>query len=230
MTSGTRLYINLTNHCNLNCPFCCMYSGTDKQTFLPFEEFKYIIDNTDGEFELQLEGGEPLLHPQFFTYIEYALATKRCKKVIILTNGVLLREKNYMKRFIYIANWNGVPFEIKVSVNYFVTPQVKGMIAYLSNLKFALENMRYISLRLNVRLTKDHNKQDRELINNLTKYDLKSISDIYYFQSYGRLTGDSQYNGPVIVQNIENWSIYASDGRCFGQDLVARSEYEKSLP
>lgn len=30
MKKGTRLYINLTNKCNTNCPFCCMYSGTDK--------------------------------------------------------------------------------------------------------------------------------------------------------------------------------------------------------
>ena len=32
---------------------------------------------------------------------------------------------------------------------------------------------------------------------------------------------------PFINQNIEDWKIYASDGKCFGQDLISRSEYEQ---
>ena len=34
---------------------------------------------------------------------------------------------------------------------------------------------------------------------------------------------------PVIVQNIDKWFVYASDGTCFGQDLIARSDYEEKL-
>ena len=45
MKKGTRLYINITNHCNTNCPFCCMYSGIKKNTYMGFETFKTIIDN-----------------------------------------------------------------------------------------------------------------------------------------------------------------------------------------
>lgn len=86
MKKGIRLYINLTNKCNTNCPFCCMYSGTDKDDFMTFDTFKSIIDNFDKEFELQLEGGEPLLHKQLYLFIEYAISTNRCKKIIILTN------------------------------------------------------------------------------------------------------------------------------------------------
>ena len=52
-------------------------------------------------------------------------------------------------------------------------------------------------------------------------------SPVLAFTSPEKLKGSPAYAGPVIVQNISNWELYASDGTCFGQDLVARSEYEK---
>ena len=63
MKKGTRLYINITNYCNTNCPFCCMYSGTKKNTYMGFETFKTIINNCKDNFELQLEGGESTISP-----------------------------------------------------------------------------------------------------------------------------------------------------------------------
>ena len=87
-----RLYINLTNKCNSDCPFCCMYSGKEKNTFMGFENFKEIIDRHSDDFELQLEGGEPLLHPFMFLLLWYAYSTGRCKKIIILTNGKLVED------------------------------------------------------------------------------------------------------------------------------------------
>ena len=116
MKKGTRLYINLTNKCNTNCPFCCMYSGTNKNTFMDFETFKKIIDGCKGKFELQLEGGEPILNKDIFLFIEYAISTNRCLKIIILSNGIELQK--YMKRFIDIANWNKILIEFKISINY----------------------------------------------------------------------------------------------------------------
>ena len=35
----TRLYVNITNHCNVSCPFCCMYSSPGKQTFMAYDKF-----------------------------------------------------------------------------------------------------------------------------------------------------------------------------------------------
>ena len=115
MKDGKRLYINLTNKCNTECPFCCMYSNERNSRFITFEQYKKIIDSTKQRFELQLEGGEPLLHDNIFLFIEYAIATKRCQKVIILTNGILLDK--YIQRFIEISNWYRIDFELKVSIN-----------------------------------------------------------------------------------------------------------------
>lgn len=219
MKNGTRLYINLTNKCNTNCPFCCMYSDQNKNRFITFEQFQKIIDNCKDEFELQLEGGEPLLHKDIFLFIEYAISTNRCKKVIILTNSFLLNK--YLKRFINIANWNQILFEFKISINYWLMQQKKDFLDNLNKLNFAIEYIPYINFIFNVR----KRKKDDWIEDELKKYKLFEKSNIFYFQSYGKLK-DSDYEKPIIVQNINNWFLYASDGTCFNQDLIARSEYE----
>ena len=217
--NGTRLYINLTNHCNTNCPFCCMYSGTNKNRFMSFEIFKEIINSCDDQFELQLEGGEPLLHNDLFLFIEYAIHTQRCKKIIILTNGILIEK--YMKRLIDIANWNKIMIECKISINYWLLELDDNFLFKMNKLVFATKFIENINILFNVRKRKSDDWIDEEL----KKYQLYDKSNIFYFQSYGKLK-DSNYEKPVIVQNIENWKVYASDGTCFGQDLIARSEYE----
>ena len=224
LKNGTRLYINITNKCNVDCPFCCMYSGTNKNNSMSFDVFKSIIDNAKDYFELQLEGGEPLIHENIFLFIEYAIATKRCKKVIILTNGILLDK--YVDRFIAIAQWNEIPFEIKVSVNYYLINKNPSCLEYLSNLHFVTKYLKpYFDMVLNVRKRKD---VDEWIDEELETLGLNDISHSFYLQSYGKMK-DSGYDKPVIVQNIEKWSIYSSDGKCFGQDLIARSEHEKEL-
>ncbi len=223
MKEGTRLYINLTNKCNTNCPFCCMYSGTNKNNFITFDKFKEIIDSCETVFELQLEGGEPLLHKDIFLFLEYAISTNKCKKVIILTNGYLIEK--YLKRFIDISKWNNIIFEFKVSINYHLLNENKDHLKNLSSLVFATQYIDNINFLFNVRKRKDVDENIEEL---LKKYKLFEKSNIFYLQSYGKLTG-SEYEKPIIVQNIDNWKIYASDGTCFGQDLIKRSEYEKDL-
>lgn len=203
-----------------------MYSGTDKNRFITFEQYKNIIDNCKTEFELQLEGGEPLLHKDIFLFMEYAIHTNKCKKIIVLTNGILLEK--YMKRFIDIANWYSVKFEFKISINYYLLNQAnksrQNQLKQLSNLVFATEFIPYINILFNVRKRHD---VDEWINDELEKYNLKNMSNIFYFQSYGKLKDSDKYDKPVIVQNIDNWKIYASDGTCFDQDLIARSEYEK---
>lgn len=226
MKHGTRLYINLTNKCNVNCPFCCMYSDTSKNRFLTFSQYQEIIKHCETDFELQLEGGEPLLHKDIFLFIEYAIHTNRCNKIIILTNGILL--PYYMKRFIEIANWYNIEIELKVSINYYLINELNtrciNQFKVLSNLVFATEYIPNINFVFNVR--KRVNGDD-EIENELKKYKLFNQSNIFYFQSYGKLKNSNEYDKPIIIQNIDNWRIYASDGTCFAQDLIARSEYEK---
>ena len=223
IANGKRLYINLTNKCNTNCPFCCMYSDTTKNSFISFDAFKKIIDsNCNNEFELQLEGGEPLLHKDIFLHIEYAIHTGKCKKIIILTNGLLLPE--FMKRFVDISNWYKIPLIIKVSINYHLLMEDNNHLKKMANLVFATQYIENIDILFNVR----KRIEDTDIEDKLVEYGLYERSNIFFLQSYGKMS-NSTYNKPIIVQNIEYWDIYASDGTCFGQDLIARSEYENTL-
>lgn len=222
ISGGTRLYINITNACNTDCPFCCMYSGTDKGRYMKFETYQSILDSCAGELEVQLEGGEPLLHPELFRFADYASGTGRCRKLIILTNGLALPQ--YMEKLTEFSVSNNMPLELKISVNYWLMQTESRHLQNLRALIQAAAATPTVQIRLNVRKRKTG---DEAIETELEQCGLLPYSNIYYLQSYGKLKGSPLYEGPVIVQNISNWGLYASDGTYFGQDLVARSEYEK---
>lgn len=84
----SRVYVEITNTCNMHCSFC---HGTSRQSkSMTLGEFARIIGNLKGITEyLYLHVlGEPLTHPMLPTFIEYA--TKSGFKVAITTNGTLL--------------------------------------------------------------------------------------------------------------------------------------------
>lgn len=59
MIRGNKLYINITNHCDVCCPFCCMKSDSKKQSFMNFDTIHKIMKDMDVPYIVQLEGGEP---------------------------------------------------------------------------------------------------------------------------------------------------------------------------
>lgn len=223
MKEGFRLYINITNKCNTNCPFCCMFSSTKNDKHMDFETYKKLIDEIEGPIEVQLEGGEPLIHKDLYLFIEYALSKPNTRKILILTNG--LKIDKHLKRLVEICKWYDVEFEIKISVNYWLLEQDKKHIEKIKQYIFATEYIEKFKITLNVRKRKEG---DEWIIKEIEDCDLLIYTNSYYFQSYGKLT-NSKYDKPVIKQNIEDWAVYAVDGKCFGQDLIARSEYEGEL-
>ena len=219
-----RLYFNLTNKCNTECEFCCMYSSPKKNTYLEFNKYKEIIDSHKNNFELQLEGGEPLLHKDLFLFMEYAISTGRCIKIIILSNGKILNK--FIKRLVELHEFYKIPITLKISVNYWLYNENNNILNNLRDYYLSTEFIEEFDIILNVRLR--NGDTDKWLVNKIDEFGLTNISNIYYLQSYGRLS-NSNYEKPVIVQTVDNWYIYSSDGKCFGQDLISRSEYEKGL-
>jgi len=218
-----RIYLNLTNRCNVKCPFCSMYSGPDKSTFLSFDIFKQIIDKADGLFEIQLEGGEPLLHDDLYLFLEYIRSTKRCSKITISTNGILI--KQHLERLSIFAKISKIELNIKLSINYYLLELDSNIMKYAEDLYLATEFIDNINIILNVRLRKDN---DYTIITELKSRNLTDISNIFYFQNYGRMDDDS-YEKPYIKQNIEQFELYSSNGLNFNHDLIGRSEYENHL-
>lgn len=220
--AAERLYINITNKCNVQCDFCCMFSSPDKNTFLSFYKFKEVIDSTIGLFEIQLEGGEPLLHKDLYLFLEYIRFTNRCTKITISTNGILL-QKN-IQRLTDFGSSSNIPITIKRSINYYLYSLDNFIFKKCRDLYLATEFIPNFKIEFNVRILKD----DSFIITQLKEHKIFEYSNVYKLQNYGRFE-DSSYNKPFIVRNIEKFNLYASDGTCFYENMIARSEYEKTL-
>jgi hypothetical protein len=90
-----RFEVHLADHCNLNCRGCDHFSPIAKEKFVDVEHFKRdcarISELTNGKIaEIQLLGGEPLLHPQIIDLIHITGKNFRVGKKKIVTNGMLL--------------------------------------------------------------------------------------------------------------------------------------------
>lgn len=66
LSSPTKVFIGLTNKCNLKCTHCSINSGGDEE--LKINEVISIITQLKelGVFMIGINGGEPLCHPDFF--------------------------------------------------------------------------------------------------------------------------------------------------------------------
>lgn len=87
-----KIYIEITNACNLNCPFCI--KNKRKINYITLDNYKYIINkikNYTKEIYLHILG-EPLLHPNINEFIEYA--NNNNILVNITTNGYLIKNIN----------------------------------------------------------------------------------------------------------------------------------------
>lgn len=87
MKKYKKIYIEITNNCNLKCSFCSEVKR--KRRFMTTEEFENILikikDYTDYIY-LHIKG-EPLLHPNIIEFLR--LADKYNLKVNLTTNGTL---------------------------------------------------------------------------------------------------------------------------------------------
>ncbi|HWP95458.1 MAG TPA: radical SAM protein [Syntrophomonadaceae bacterium] len=86
--------IEITNRCNLHCPFC--YADAGDGEFLPLEIIEQMMDffqeSEGGQAEiLQISGGEPTLHPDIHKILHLA-KSKNFKYVMLNTNGIRIAE------------------------------------------------------------------------------------------------------------------------------------------
>lgn len=90
--------ISLVNECNLKCIYCYATDRPESINRLSKEDHFKLIDDINGiseKVEIVLTGGEPLLSPYMFELAEHA--KKLNNKVHLLSNGILITEKNANK-------------------------------------------------------------------------------------------------------------------------------------
>ncbi len=85
-----KVYIEITNVCNLACSFCPQTKR--KGMFMPIDTFSKILDQIQPytDYLYFHVKGEPLLHPQIGVFLD--LCHERGFKVNITTNGTLINE------------------------------------------------------------------------------------------------------------------------------------------
>ncbi len=83
--------IEVTDRCNLTCPTCYASSSPTHGRHRTLEEIERMLDvivASEGEPDVvQLSGGEPTIHPEFFQILDIA-KTKPIKHLMVNTNGV----------------------------------------------------------------------------------------------------------------------------------------------
>ena len=134
-----KIYIEITNACNLSCPFCI--KNKRKIKYITLDEYKYIIDKIKKytkEIYLHILG-EPLLHPDIIEFIEYANSQNLL--VNITTNGYLI---NNLKN-------NSNIHRLNISLHSYNEIYKLNLNTYLDNIFNTIDkikNKTFISLRL----------------------------------------------------------------------------------
>jgi 7,8-dihydro-6-hydroxymethylpterin dimethyltransferase len=83
--------VEVTDHCNLSCPVCYADSGPGRLTHRSLETIERMLDAVvanEGEPDVvQISGGEPTLHPDFFAILD-AAKRRPIKHLMLNTNGI----------------------------------------------------------------------------------------------------------------------------------------------
>lgn len=197
-----KIYIEITNACNLNCSFCI--KNQRKTIYITKDEYKIIIDkikNYTKEIYLHVLG-EPLLHKDINYFIKYAAQNNLL--VNITTNGYLI---NNIKEINEINRLN-------ISLHSFNEKYKIDLITYLENIFNIIDKLRnntFISLRLWVgsnnteKIIKYINNRYNTNIINLEKNTKTKITNNLIIDTFHEF----------IWPDLNN-SYYNEKGKCMG--------------
>jgi 7,8-dihydro-6-hydroxymethylpterin dimethyltransferase len=94
--------IEICDACNLNCPICYSESGTHRTTFRSMAQIEAMLDavvaNELQPDVVQISGGEPTIHPEFFAVLD-AAKRRPIRHLMVNTNGVrIAQEEGFAER------------------------------------------------------------------------------------------------------------------------------------
>lgn len=140
------LEYHLVDHCNLNCAGCTHFSPLSKPKFADIDKFEknlFQFKQIFKEFNIQninLLGGEPLLHPQITEFIKITRSYFPLSKINVKTNGILLNTmqdsfyescKKY-KINLCISNYLNIEISKRKDILYTIEDKNKFFFNYIS--------------------------------------------------------------------------------------------------
>ena len=102
--------LEVTDRCNLTCPTCYAMSSPHygrHRTLAEIEKMLDVIVANEGEPDVvQISGGEPTIHPQFFEILDLA-KTKPIRHLMLNTNGIrIAKDVNFVEKLAtYMPNF-----------------------------------------------------------------------------------------------------------------------------
>jgi MoaA/NifB/PqqE/SkfB family radical SAM enzyme len=221
-----RLYVALTNHCNRACPWCSTCSSPAGGTWLSLERYRASFPK-EGPFQVQLEGGEPTLHPDFWEFVRVAREEPRCERVVLCTNGVVLpRSAAKLRAWLHRL---GAPLTLKISVNHHLLERDASLLQLVASIRDAFEDLGGDRLLVvNVRLRRGREDDDHAVQEAVEAAGLLPHANVFFLQRYGFASNEAGWDPPAPVS--ANFTLVNPDGALFGPDLVSRSESMRSLP
>lgn len=157
--------VEVTDRCNLTCPTCYAGSSPTYGRHRTLEEIKKMLDvivkNEKEPDVVQISGGEPTIHPQFFEILDYA-KTLPIRHVMLNTNGIkIAKDKAFAARLKTYAP----DFEIYLQFDSFegsVLRELRG--ADLAAIRQqALDNLNELNLSTTLVVTLQKGLNDHEI-------------------------------------------------------------------
>jgi 7,8-dihydro-6-hydroxymethylpterin dimethyltransferase len=111
--------VEITDQCNLTCPVCYSESSPHRPSHRSLEQIAFMLDcvvRNEGQPDVvQISGGEPTIHPDFFAVLDMA-KSRPIKHLMINTNGVKIaadpqfarRLKDYLPGFEVYLQWDSL--------------------------------------------------------------------------------------------------------------------------
>lgn len=166
--------VEVTDRCNLTCPTCYAESSPHHGRHRTLEEIEQMLDlvvaNEGQPDVVQISGGEPTVHPQFFEILDIA-KTKPIRHLMLNTNGIRIakdvafteRLASYMPDFEVYLQFD--------SLQPHVLEALRGENLLETRMK-ALENLNRFNLSTTLVVTLQKGLNDKE-IGTLIEFALK---------------------------------------------------------
>jgi 7,8-dihydro-6-hydroxymethylpterin dimethyltransferase len=157
--------IEITDRCNLACPTCYAMSSPHYGDHRSLEEVERMLDiivaNEGQPDVVQISGGEPTIHPEFFGILDLA-KKKPIKHLMVNTNGIrIARDLEFTKRLATYAP----DFEIYLQFDSFEPDALLKMRGKdLTDIRVkALEHLNQVNLSTTLVVTLQQGVNDHEI-------------------------------------------------------------------
>ena len=193
-----KVYIEITNNCNLSCDFCI--KNKRKRKFMSKDEFLVILsklENVTNYLYFHILG-EPLLHPYINDFINVA---SNSYKINITTNGYLINKIKDNKN-INMLNISLHSFDSKYGISLY---------EYLDNIFASVDTLLENGTKINFRLWVD-NKENNNIIKYINSYYNSNIKIEKCRIKENLYLDISEY---FIWPDLNN-DYYNENGKCYG--------------